>query len=647
MNHQEENSQKIRRWNSVQARILLFLLPAVAIALIILAYAIYNRDASAQKSSIEQMSRQIVQGKSAELTRWINGLADELYQMAEFDEVQSMQWPVMEEKLKNAAKKRSDDFAYLYLCKPDGSYYTTLVGKAGSNVSDRDYFQAIMKGEANIFITNPLISRTTGNRVFVVAVPVKNDQGATIGTLVGSVNTTMLSSTVGSISIGNTGYGFVVGGDGAIVAHPDTSLVLSFNLNDADSAGYEGFSGIARQMAGHKEGSGVITNPEGNTEFIFFSPIAYSPGWSLAVSVEEKELFDNVRSLMRNLVVFFICTILVVFLIIWIVTRHAITKPFVILNQMSASIAEGRLYDTVKVRAGNDEVGRMTIALQFLRDKLFKMTQTISENADTIHIGCNELSRAAEQIAAGSAQQANAIKEVSASMEEMTVSISQNASSAQTTGESSSRTVTSVEKIAESSSRSLKSIREIARKIKIIDEIAERTDLLAINAAIEAARAGEQGKGFSVVAAEVRKLAEKSKKAALNIDEFSRRSIELTSEAGRLIGSTVPQIRENAALVTEIISASLEQNTGTEQVFTAMQELTRVVQNNSASSEELAASSEELAAQALRLKESIAFFKLTDPAASSAKADVSILAGHLAEIAGLIRKTDKAHHKQL
>jgi methyl-accepting chemotaxis protein len=216
-------------------------------------------------------------------------------------------------------------------------------------------------------------------------------------------------------------------------------------------------------------------------------------------------------------------------------------------------------------------------------------------------------------------------------MEEMAASISQNARNAHLTGISTEKAVKSIERLAESSSQSLKSIRVITEKIKIIDEIAERTDLLAINAAIEAARAGEQGKGFAVVAAEVRKLAEKSKKAAVEINEFSEKSIEMTGVAGKLIAEVVPVIRENALLVAEIVAASLEQNTGTDQVNSAMQELTRVVQHNSASSEELASSSEELAAQAVQLKNMVSFFKLDESVDHTA--DYSSLAKRLTDLA--------------
>jgi methyl-accepting chemotaxis protein len=162
-------------------------------------------------------------------------------------------------------------------------------------------------------------------------------------------------------------------------------------------------------------------------------------------------------------------------------------------------------------------------------------------------------------------------------------------------------------------------MKDIAQKISIIEEIARQTDLLALNAAIEAARAGEHGKGFAVVASEVRKLAERSQKAAGEISNLSRSSVEIAESAGQMLDKLVPDIRRTADLVKEIASGSEEQNTGASQINKAMQELDKVVQQNASASEEMAASSEELASQAEQLQSAIEFFKVSDEPIRSAK----------------------------
>ncbi len=133
---------------------------------------------------------------------------------------------------------------------------------------------------------------------------------------------------------------------------------------------------------------------------------------------------------------------------------------------------------------------------------------------------------------------------------------------------------------------------------------------MALNAAVEAARAGEQGKGFAVVASEVRKLAERSREAADEIVGLSEKTKNLSEEAGKSLSAIIPQIEETAKFVEDIKTASIEQNSGAEQVNTSVQQLNYLAQQNVSVSEELATTSEEMAAQAKRLREVVLYFKL-------------------------------------
>jgi len=133
---------------------------------------------------------------------------------------------------------------------------------------------------------------------------------------------------------------------------------------------------------------------------------------------------------------------------------------------------------------------------------------------------------------------------------------------------------------------------------------------------VEAARAGEYGKGFAVVAAEVRKLAERSQVSAVEIDTLTRTSLRTTEEAGKMMAALVPEIGKTGKLVQEIAAASMEQNSGAEQVNNAIQQLNQITQQNAAASEEMATSSEELAGQAQQLMEMISFFKLENKSTS-------------------------------
>jgi len=166
-----------------------------------------------------------------------------------------------------------------------------------------------------------------------------------------------------------------------------------------------------------------------------------------------------------------------------------------------------------------------------------------------------------------------------------------------------------MKRVKDASEESLLSIRNIAEKIAIVNDIAFQTNILALNAAVEAARAGEHGKGFAVVAAEVRKLAERSKIAAGEIEMMSKTSVNATNESAKLINEMLPEIEKTARLVQEITAASMEQNSGADQINNALQQLNQITQQNAAASEEMATGSEELSAQAEQLKETVSFFK--------------------------------------
>ena len=163
-------------------------------------------------------------------------------------------------------------------------------------------------------------------------------------------------------------------------------------------------------------------------------------------------------------------------------------------------------------------------------------------------------------------------------------------------------------------SQAVGAMKEIANRIDIINDIARQTNLLALNAAIEAARAGEAGKGFAVVASEVRKLAERSQRAAEEITQLTTATVGSANLAGEIIGRIVPDIKKTADLVQEITAASQEQTTGTEQIGKALIQLDTIIQQNASASEEMASMAEELSGQASQLSQTMSFFKLSSTA---------------------------------
>jgi methyl-accepting chemotaxis protein len=193
-------------------------------------------------------------------------------------------------------------------------------------------------------------------------------------------------------------------------------------------------------------------------------------------------------------------------------------------------------------------------------------------------------------------------------MEQMSSNIRQNADNATQTEKIALKAASDAKEGGQAVNHTVDAMRQIAAKISIVEEIARQTNLLALNAAIEAARAGEHGKGFAVVASEVRKLAERSQRAAGEITQLAGSSVEVAEKAGKLLSTILPDVQKTAELVQEITAASREQDSGAGQINKAIQQLDQVIQQNAASSEETSSTSEELAGQAGQLQSAISFF---------------------------------------
>jgi methyl-accepting chemotaxis protein len=218
----------------------------------------------------------------------------------------------------------------------------------------------------------------------------------------------------------------------------------------------------------------------------------------------------------------------------------------------------------------------------------------------------------AQSMAAATSEQAASIEETTTSLEQMTASISANAENSRRTDEIAGRSAHEADEAGRAVQETVERMKAIAEKISVIQEIASQTNLLSLNAAIEAARAGEHGRGFSVVASEVRRLAESSRAAAKEISGLASTSVVIAERSSRMLGALVPAIRKTAELVQEVTASSLEQTAGVSQITKAVFQVDQATQKNATAAEELSATSEELAAQAVALRDMMAFFKLRE-----------------------------------
>ena len=292
-------------------------------------------------------------------------------------------------------------------------------------------------------------------------------------------------------------------------------------------------------------------------------------------------------------------------------------------SEVMSKIADGDYSVTLASRSNNDIMNQ---SINKMLDSTNNTLNQISVSAAQVTTGARQVAEGAQSLAHGSTEQAESIDDVSRAIADIAKMTKENADTAERTSKLSGEIKDSAEKGSPQMDEMMVAVGEIneaskniSKIIKTIDDIAFQTNILALNAAVEAARAGQHGKGFAVVAEEVRNLASKSADAARDTGEMIQHSIEKAELGSRIAGETaaslneiVTGIKESTQFIMEIAKASGEQAQGISKVNSDIDQVGRVVSQNSATAQESAASSEEISGQADMLLQLISHFKLKD-----------------------------------
>lgn len=351
----------------------------------------------------------------------------------------------------------------------------------------------------------------------------------------------------------------------------------------------------------------VLHDSTGITKYLFYryNPAVYN---NVVIEIPEKEIFVSLYVLRNGIFIAIVVIIICIYFAITFLT-NTITSRLNKAVEQAKCISSGDLTSSIPIDS-SDELAELGIALNQMNNVLKETVTGITTLVVTVNETSEELIKTSNNIAEGANNQASSLEEISSSMEEITSTVEQNTFNAKKTASISDESAKNIQNSSDVLHESVNYLNEIVNKISLINDISFQTNILALNAAVEAARAGEHGRGFSVVASEVRKLAERSRVAADEIGKVSNTGKAVAQEAGTKLSEHLPLVHQTADLVREITASSIEQSSGIEQINNAIQGLNNITQQNAKEASNIAVNINNLSDNSKKLARLINFFKI-------------------------------------
>ena len=542
----------------------------------------------------------------------------------------------------------------------------------GNDYSDREYVKQAMQG--NVYVSEPLISKVTGELSIMVAAPIYKDgkQGSKIEGVVYFVpHETFLNDIVSSILVSEHSRAYMINSSGDTIADTTLDTITVQNIeNEAESdSSLKELAAIHSAMREGKNGFGDYKNGK-KSMFAAYAPVTGTDGWSVAVVAPQSDYLSTTYfDIAINLVMMVLAILLSI--IVALKLANSLSRPMKACADRMRLLVEGDLESPVPEVVSKDETGMLTQStaelvdglstiihdigyllgemanqnldiqsthrdayvgdfqsilhsMRNLKVELSEILRQINTSAEQVSSASNQVSSSAQNLSQGAVEQASSVEELAARISEISNQVKNTADSARDVreqthhaGEGVSVCNQQMQELMNAMEKIHSSSDEIGKIIKTIEDIAFQTNILALNAAVEAARAGVAGKGFAVVADEVRNLASKSAEASKNTSllithstEAVQTGTEIARHTADALSDVVENIQSMVGSIDQISTVSSEQSEAVLQVNEGISQISTVVQSNSATAEESAAASQELSAEATNLKHLVDQFTL-------------------------------------
>ena len=534
------------------------------------------------------------------------------------------------------------------------------ISEKGWDMKSRPWYQATELGHT--ILTEPYVDVNTGGMTLTMSTPVYNNAGKLVGVAGMDIALDTIVNTVSQYKIGESGFVALLSSDGMFIYHP-TSESIGKYIADMD---------ISKEVIDavlNKQHIFTKYKVNGDAKFGCVATVG-DTGYVVISCITSSEYYQSIFMIGAMLLAVFGIGIAIIFISMR-KTAAQITKPLEMLNDTAQQLAEGNLQVELNVES-EDEIGELadsigkTVArlkeyinyideiayvlgriadgklvnelkysydgefrkvkdaLVNISESMIDVMQNINSSAQQVSSGSDELANAAQSLAEGAESQSVAVEELLATAVAVAEQVEENKNDAEASALHTNAVTTMMELSQQQMNRmreAMSNIQEASNKvvgiIKTIEDIADQTNLLSLNASIEAARAGEVGRGFAVVAGEIGNLANESARAVNTTRELIGVSLDEIKKGNAIVDDIVNSLSEAVGKVEEVnemiqktADNAVVQMQSMNQIKAGVEEMSHGIQDNSAMAEETSATSEELAAQVITLNELVSKFEL-------------------------------------